>query len=565
MIKIGLIDSGIDLNCSAINSSRIQRGLLLDGNHFEDNIGHGTACAYLIQSKAPDSIIYTVKVFDKQLKTSVSNLIKGIKWCIENKIKIINISISTTNIANYYELFDACNEAIKNNVIIVASGNNMGKLAFPSCMENVFGVGIAVNISADHFYYLKDSSIQYYTIGKLNENMAMRFGQKQISSTSFATANMSGIIANILNLNSEISVQDLRILLSQNMLVYNNKNIRFVYDNFELNKITTPIVFDNIIEKYISKLKSAYLLTTNNFEIDIYDRYADYLCFEANTNYSPNVDAVITESCDKGIHSLAKYIFTDGEIKSGISKSNILTPKANFKYLAKKAKEIDPNHIYKNRLPIISLVNLGHYPYIFDLELFMRKMLHKNKIKISQIGSYKFSEFFKCEFSMPRIEDLVDFTIDVFFKFPKILIETINNTSNADCILLGVNYKIANGSEMKFIHNSLLKSIQPDFICFVINDMDSYEDIETKIDFILKYDWDIPFCFIKNKIRIEMINTDTTYGIIAKKSIEKYRLKFDQSIKKQLMLKYKTGVYSIGNKADESLLYNRINKLFFNI
>ena len=57
--------------------------------------GHGTAIAGIINDIAPNAEIYSVRIMDAENKATLSRVVEGIYWCIENDIDIINMSFGT--------------------------------------------------------------------------------------------------------------------------------------------------------------------------------------------------------------------------------------------------------------------------------------------------------------------------------------------------------------------------------------------------------------------------------------------------------------------------------------
>ncbi|MGR9632875.1 S8 family serine peptidase [Bacillus cereus] len=102
-IKIGIIDSGIDITHEDL---KVTGGInIIDPNsNYNDDFGHGTRVAGVIAAldnnkgvlgMAPLSEIYAVKVLDARGKGSISNVISGIEWAIDNKLDIVNLSLQT--------------------------------------------------------------------------------------------------------------------------------------------------------------------------------------------------------------------------------------------------------------------------------------------------------------------------------------------------------------------------------------------------------------------------------------------------------------------------------------
>src|SRR4030095_14125245 len=96
-VKVGIIDSGVNPAHPHVGGvaggARISSSESVYSNDYLDYIGHGTAVAGAIREKAPDSLLYAVKVFDRALTTNIEAIIKAIDWCIEREIDVINLSL----------------------------------------------------------------------------------------------------------------------------------------------------------------------------------------------------------------------------------------------------------------------------------------------------------------------------------------------------------------------------------------------------------------------------------------------------------------------------------------
>ena len=125
MVKIGLLDSGIDVSHPALRNANIYDGFKNGFETFIDTLGHGTACAFLINQIEPEVSIYNVKIFDRNLECSPSIIVKAIEWCIQNDIKIINLSASVSNLNYFYKISEVCEQAHSRGIIIVSSSGNL--------------------------------------------------------------------------------------------------------------------------------------------------------------------------------------------------------------------------------------------------------------------------------------------------------------------------------------------------------------------------------------------------------------------------------------------------------
>ena len=74
--RIAIIDSGTDASHSGVGNVaggvQIQigeKGEVMLSDDYYDCAGHGTACAGIIRKKAPDAMLYSVRIFDESLIT----------------------------------------------------------------------------------------------------------------------------------------------------------------------------------------------------------------------------------------------------------------------------------------------------------------------------------------------------------------------------------------------------------------------------------------------------------------------------------------------------------------
>ena len=61
-----------------------------------DQAGHGTACAGIIASIAPDADLYSVKVLGPKASGSGDMFLVGLDYAIKQKFRVINLSLGTT-------------------------------------------------------------------------------------------------------------------------------------------------------------------------------------------------------------------------------------------------------------------------------------------------------------------------------------------------------------------------------------------------------------------------------------------------------------------------------------
>ena len=97
-IKVAVLDSGVDY--VATDAKVVECVNLIEDDQdvedmLSDTTGHGSAVAGIINNIDPDAAIYSVRVLDENNTTTLSRVVEGIYWCIENDVDIINMSFGT--------------------------------------------------------------------------------------------------------------------------------------------------------------------------------------------------------------------------------------------------------------------------------------------------------------------------------------------------------------------------------------------------------------------------------------------------------------------------------------
>ena len=148
-VKVALLDSGVDYNdgidlADSINFVEEEDYVV---PMYQDLTGHGTGIASIICANGeggikgvnPNVDLYSVKVLDGENKAPLSRIIKGIYWCIDNDINIINMSFGTSSYSNAMK--KAVEDAYDAGILMVgASGNSAGKVEYPAAFKEVMAV-----------------------------------------------------------------------------------------------------------------------------------------------------------------------------------------------------------------------------------------------------------------------------------------------------------------------------------------------------------------------------------------------------------------------------------------
>ena len=148
-VRVAVLDSGVDYVCGIDLTDSIN--LVEEEEYvvpmYQDLTGHGTGIASIICANGeggikgvnPNVDLYSVKVLDGENKAPLSRIIKGIYWCIDNDVNIINMSFGTSSYSNAMK--KAVEDAYDAGILLVgASGNNADKVEYPAAFKEVMAV-----------------------------------------------------------------------------------------------------------------------------------------------------------------------------------------------------------------------------------------------------------------------------------------------------------------------------------------------------------------------------------------------------------------------------------------
>lgn len=144
-IRIVVVDSGVHPLHPHIGG--VEDGVSVDGegtrsDDFIDWLGHGTAVTAAIREKAPEARIFVAKVFDRRLETTAAALVSAIRWAVECKAHLINLSLGTRTAAHADALGQAVREARASGAWVVAAGQHDGVKWLPGTLPGVVSVGL---------------------------------------------------------------------------------------------------------------------------------------------------------------------------------------------------------------------------------------------------------------------------------------------------------------------------------------------------------------------------------------------------------------------------------------
>jgi subtilisin len=222
-VKVCVLDSGVELGhpkvgelAGAVTISLDEdENAIADEDTVGDECGHGTACAGVIRSIAPEADIYSVRVLGAGFKGSGKVLLAGLRWAVEQDYDVINMSLSTTKKAFSELLRDIADAAYFKRTVLVASAHNMPVESYPWRFSSVISVGSHEDDDPLTFYANPNPPVEFFARG-MNVEVAW-LGGTTVTATgnSFATPAISGIAALVLSKHPRLTPFQLKSVLYQ--------------------------------------------------------------------------------------------------------------------------------------------------------------------------------------------------------------------------------------------------------------------------------------------------------------------------------------------------------------
>jgi subtilisin len=178
-----------------------------------DLCGHGTACAGIVRSLAPDCRLVSVRVLGAGFTGSGDVLLAGLRWAVEQGFDVVNMSLSTTKRQFAGILHELTDRAYFRRTVLVASAHNMPVESYPWRFSSVISVGSHEEPDPFAFYYNPDPPVEFFARGVDVEVAWTSGGRIRCTGNSFATPHMSGLCALVLGKHRDLTPFQLKSVL----------------------------------------------------------------------------------------------------------------------------------------------------------------------------------------------------------------------------------------------------------------------------------------------------------------------------------------------------------------
>jgi len=253
--KICILDTGINYNLFnlELNNTVFGYDFVNNDNDPLDDHGHGTSVSNVILKIAPNAKIYSVKVVNSQGLGYESDVLAGLKYCIDNDVDVISFSIGSSLSNGYCDsdlVASKSNYAVKNGIYVVAATGNDASLTSirsPSCASSVTRVSSSTKQDSIASFSNINNLIDLVAPGKDISTIDLNGNNIVLSGTSFSAPIVSGSALLILE-NRTINPKNLTYLLRSTSEIINYNNINYnrlnLFNALINNKTNEPYNYD---------------------------------------------------------------------------------------------------------------------------------------------------------------------------------------------------------------------------------------------------------------------------------------------------------------------------------
>jgi len=219
--RVCILDSGVDASHPSVGG--LDSGVAISLGDDEETVveedtegdvsGHGTACAGIVRSLAPEASISSVRVLGSSFTGAGGVLLAGLRYAIEQGFDVINMSLSTTKKPFATILHELADTAYFKRTVLVASAHNMPVESYPWRFSSVISVGSHEEPDPLAFFYNPSPPVEFFGRG-VNVEVPWIGGRTLTASgNSFATPHVSAICALILAKHPELTPFQLKSVL----------------------------------------------------------------------------------------------------------------------------------------------------------------------------------------------------------------------------------------------------------------------------------------------------------------------------------------------------------------
>ena len=206
-VSVAIVDSGIDVDHPDLKGKIVEsvearlddKRVVFDPSEAGDSAGHGTACAGIISSIAPEARLVSIKVLGAGGLGDGQAFLAGLEYAIIKRYRIINLSLGTTKPQFFAPLHDLLDRAYQAGCVVVAAANNLPQPSFPSVFcSSLISVIKSTDMDPLNFGFRFGEAIELTAPGVNIRTAWPKASYRNLTGNSFACPHIVGVIARIL-------------------------------------------------------------------------------------------------------------------------------------------------------------------------------------------------------------------------------------------------------------------------------------------------------------------------------------------------------------------------------
>jgi subtilisin len=220
-LTVAIIDSGIEREHPAIGGRLVQSVRIeVAGDEADvvddeggDVVGHGTAAAGIIHSRAPGAELISIRVLGPDNRGKGIAFLAALDWAIDAGVSVVNLSLSSKSEALFADFHALADRAYFANVLLVSAVNNVPGPSYPSLFAAVVSVAAHDVRDPDVWFYNPSPPVEFGAYG-LDVDVAWRGGRSTVTGNSFAAPHIAGIATLIRAKHPRISPFETKAILA---------------------------------------------------------------------------------------------------------------------------------------------------------------------------------------------------------------------------------------------------------------------------------------------------------------------------------------------------------------
>lgn len=220
-VRVCVVDSGIERDHPSVGvvdgavtvDPRDGGGSRVVPDDAGDVGGHGTACASIIRSLAPDCALHSVRVLGPDCTGTAAALLAGLQWAVEQRFDVINLSMSSRKRDIAPLLHELADTAYFHRAVLVCSAHNAAVESYPWRFASVISVGAHETDDPYEFLANPRPPVEFFARGADVEVGWLGGTTSKGTGNSYATAHISGLCAQVLAKHPGLTPYELKSLL----------------------------------------------------------------------------------------------------------------------------------------------------------------------------------------------------------------------------------------------------------------------------------------------------------------------------------------------------------------